>query len=93
MKKVELRGPVEDPEIIKVLDDTWLSPPQIRARLMSPTRTAAVAAALERLAHSGLIDRKTQEINAHRRGRGSLAIKHYRRRTLDQDQGMSLEHS
>ena len=82
-----------DSALIKALNDTWLSPSQIRARLTSPTRMAAVAAALERPAHSGLIDRKTQEINAHRRGRGSLAIKHYRRRTPDQDQGMSLEHT
>jgi hypothetical protein len=81
VKKVEQPGPVEDSELINVLDDTWLSPPQIRARLASPAWSADVAAALERLADRGLIDRRTQEIKVHRRGGGILAIKHYRRRT------------
>ena len=81
VKKVEQRPPVDHTTLINALDDTWRSPSQIRARVASGAWSLDVAAALERLANSGLIDRRTQETPVHRRGGGSLAIKHYRLRT------------
>ena len=76
------RPMIDEAAIIDSLDDVWRSPAQIRARLGNLIWSNRIAIALERLAESGKIDRRSQETDVRKRNGGNLRIRYYRRRPL-----------
>jgi hypothetical protein len=82
------RHVIDEAALIASLDDEWRSPAQIRTRLGIRVWATRIAIALERLAESGKIDRRSQETDVRKRNGGNLRIRYYRRRPLEDEQGM-----
>jgi hypothetical protein len=76
------RKPVEIDEaaLIRALDFEWRTPAEARRSYGRPGGSADIAAALERLAIRGEIDRKSEMTTVPRRRGGNYLIHYYRRR-------------
>jgi len=66
-------------KLVNSLDNTWRTPTQIKLRFKPKGWVFDLAMALERLADTGQIDRKSQGTVAPKRGGGNLTIQLYRR--------------
>lgn len=65
--------------LIDALDDSWRSPAQVATRLGSRICSVGLASALERLAETDKIDRRSQATPVRKRNGDHVTIKYYRR--------------
>ena len=73
------RAAFDDTALIDSLDDKWRSPAQIGTLLGLRICSVGLATALERLAETDKIDRRSQETQVRKRNGGNVSIRYYRR--------------
>ena len=75
---------IDEVNLMASLDDTWRTPISVKRKFKIPGEARLVAAALDRLARAGHIERRTEETKARRRGirqdHKPIRIEFFRRR-------------